>query len=63
MIKKSSEYLNSTMLTHLFSMLIQPILEYSSNATRGSHYSLNIRKIEKVPVSLHNCMINLTLRG
>ena len=30
------------MLTHLFSMLVQPILEYSSNATWGS------RKIEKV---------------
>ena len=36
------------MLTHLFSMLVQPILEYSSNATWGSHYTLNMSKIEKV---------------
>ena len=36
------------MLTHLFSMLVQPILEYSSNATWGSHYTLNMRIIEKV---------------
>ena len=35
------------MLTQLFSALVQPILEYS-NTTWGSHYTLDMRKIEKV---------------
>ena len=30
MIKKSFEYLNSTMLTKLFCTLVRPILEYSN---------------------------------
>ena len=35
------------MLTQLFSALVQPILEYS-NTTWESHYTLDMRKIEKV---------------
>ena len=45
--KKSFEYLNSTMLTQLFSTLVWPILEYS-NTTWGPHYTVDMRKIEKV---------------
>ena len=47
LIKKSFEYLDSTMLIQLFSTLVRPILEYS-NTIWGPHYTLDKRKIEKV---------------
>ena len=46
MIERYFDYLNSTMLTHLFSMLVWPILEYG-NTTWGPHYTLDMRKIER----------------
>ena len=47
LIKKYFDYLNPIMLTHLFSTLVRPILEYN-NAIWGPHYALDQRKIEKV---------------
>jgi len=48
LIKISFEYLDSTMLTHLFrSYISRPILEYS-NSIWGPHYILNKKKVEKV---------------
>jgi len=44
-IKKSFEYLESTMLTKLFTMLVWHILEYS-NAIWGPHFVLDQRKVE-----------------
>ena len=46
-IIKSFEHLDSIMLAHLFTTLVRPILEYS-NAIWGPHYTLDMRKIEKV---------------
>ena len=47
MIKKSFEYLDSGMLSKLFTTLVRPILEYS-NAIWGSLFTLDQRKVEKV---------------
>ena len=47
LIKKSFEYLDSTMLMHLFSTLVRPILEYN-NSIWGPHYILDNRKVEKI---------------
>ena len=47
LIKKSFEYLDSTMLTCLFNTLVRPILEYN-NPIWGPHYILDNRKVEKI---------------
>ena len=47
MIKKSFEYLDSGMLSKLFTTLIRPTLEYS-NAIWGPLFTLDQRKVEKV---------------
>ena len=47
LIKKSFKYLDSTMLTHLFTTLIRPILEYN-NSIWVPHYILDNRKVEKI---------------
>ena len=47
LIKKSFEYLDSNMLTQLFSTLVRPILEYN-NIIWGPHYIVDKRKVEKV---------------
>ena len=47
LIKKSFEYLDSNMLTQLFSTLVRPILEYN-NIIWGPHYIVDQRKVEKV---------------
>jgi len=45
--KRCFEYLNFTMLTHLFSTLVQPILKYN-NPIWGPHYIVDKKKVEKV---------------
>ena len=47
LIKKSFEYLDSTMLIPLFSTLVWPVLEYN-NTIWGPRYTLDKRKMEKV---------------
>ena len=47
MIKKSFEYLDSDMLSKLFTTLVRPILEYS-NAIWGPLFTLDQRKVETV---------------
>ena len=47
LIKRSFEYLDSTMLTHLCTTLVQPIPEYN-NSIWGPHYILDKKKVEKV---------------
>ena len=47
LIKKWFEYLDSNMLTQLFSTLVRPILEYN-NIIWGPHYIVDKRKVEKV---------------
>ena len=47
MIKKSFEYLDSSMLSKLFTTLVRPILEYG-NAIWGPLFTLDQRKVEKV---------------
>ena len=47
MIKKSFEYLDSDMLSKLFTTLVRPILEHS-NAIWGSLFILDQRKAEGV---------------
>ena len=47
MIKKSFEYLDSGMLSKLFTTLVRPILEYV-NAIWGPLFTLDQRKVEKV---------------
>ena len=47
MIKKSFEYLDSSMLSKLFTTVVRPILEYG-NAIWGPLFTLDQRKVEKV---------------
>ena len=47
LIKKSFDYLDSDMLTKLFTAFVRPTLEYS-NAVWGPFFVLDQRKVEKV---------------
>ena len=68
LIKKSFEYLDSNMLTQLFSTLVRPILEYNNIINFGDLIILLIRERWKrsngeLPVFSHIYMINLMPRG